>query len=431
MNTPSNTYKAGRHFLQIPGPTNVPDRILRAMDHPTMDHRGPAFARLGAECLEGMKAIFKMKSGHVFIYPASGTGAWEAAIVNTLSPGDKVLMFETGHFATLWRKIALSFGLEVDFVPGDWRHGVDPAQVESKLREDKDQSIKAVMCVHNETSTGVASRIGEVRKAMDAAGHPALLLVDTISSLASIDFRQDEWRVDVTVAGSQKGLMLPPGLSFNAVSEKALAASKNAKLPKAFWSWEEMLGPNKTGFFPYTPGTNLLYGLREAISMLVHEEGLDNVFRRHDRHAEATRRAVRTWGLEILCQNPAEYSSSLTAILMPEGYNEAEFRKVVLDNFDMSLGAGLTKLAGKVFRIGHLGDFNDLTLCGTLAGVEMGLEKFGVPFKKGGILAAMEYLNHGGGKSEAASSAGSLAGGVQAAAPDTKKTAAPELAGAR
>lgn len=432
MTTPSNSYKAGRHFLQIPGPTNVPDRILRAMDYPTIDHRGPNFAHLGAECLEGMKAIFKMKSGHVFIYPASGTGAWEAAIVNTLSPGDKVLMFETGHFATLWRKIALSFCLEVDFVPGDWRHGVDPAQVEAKLREDKAHAIKAVMCVHNETSTGVASRIGEVRKAMDAAGHPALLLVDTISSLASIDFRQDEWRVDVTVAGSQKGLMLPPGLSFNAVSEKALAASKNAKLPKAFWSWEEMLGPNKTGYFPYTPGTNLLYGLREAIQMLVHEEGLDNVFKRHDRHAEATRRAVRAWDLEILCLNPAEYSSSLTAILLPEGYNEAEFRKVVLDNFDMSLGAGLTKLAGKVFRIGHLGDFNDLTLCGTLCGVEMGLEKFRVPFKKGGILAAMEYLN-GGGKSEAApaGSAGSRSGETQSAALDTKKTAAPELAATR
>ena len=429
MTTPSKTYHAGRHFLQIPGPTNVPDRILRAMDHPTMDHRGPEFAKLGAECLEGMKAIFKMKTGHVFIYPASGTGAWEAAIVNTLSPGDRVLMFETGHFATLWRKIAQSFGLQVDFVPGDWRHGVDPAQVEAKLREDKEHAIKAVMCVHNETSTGVASRIGEVRKAMDAAGHPALLLVDTISSLASIDFRHEEWGVDVTVAGSQKGLMLPPGLSFNAVSEKALAASKDAKLPRAFWSWEEMLGPNKTGFFPYTPGTNLLYGLREAISMLVREEGLDNVFRRHDRHAEATRRAVRAWGLEILCQNPAEYSSSLTAILLPDGFNEAEFRKVVLDNFNMSLGAGLTKLAGKVFRIGHLGDFNDLTLCGTLCGVEMGLEKFGVPFKKGGVLAAMEYLN-GGGKS-AAASAGTSRSADAPSAPDTKKAGKPELAGAR
>lgn len=397
MQSPTPNYKvgAGRHFLQIPGPTNVPDRILRAMDYPTIDHRGPEFARLGQECLEGMKAIFQMKKGQVFIYPATGTGAWEAAIVNTLSPGDRVLMFETGHFATLWRKLSQAFGLVVDFVPGDWRHGVDPATVESKLREDKDHSYKAVMCVHNETSTGVTSRIGEVRKAMDAAGHPALLLVDTISSLASIDFRQDEWGVDVTVAGSQKGLMLPPGLSFNAVSEKALVASKTSKMPKAFWSWEEMSGPNKTGFFPFTPGTNIMYGLREAIQMLVHEEGLENVFARHNRHAEATRRAVRAWGLEILCLNPEEYSSSLTAILLPDGYNEAEFRKVVLDNFNMSLGAGLTKLAGKVFRIGHLGDFNDLTLCGTLAGVEMGLEKFGVPFKKGGINAAMDYLNNG------------------------------------
>jgi alanine-glyoxylate transaminase / serine-glyoxylate transaminase / serine-pyruvate transaminase len=395
MQTPSSTHRAGRHFLQIPGPTNVPDRILRAVDFPTIDHRGPEFAKLGRECLEGIKAIFKMTKGHVFIYPASGTGAWEAAIVNTLSPGDRVLMFETGHFATLWRKMATAFGLVVDFVPGDWRHGVDPAAVESKLKEDRAHEIKAVMCVHNETSTGVASRIGEVRRAMDAAEHPALLMVDTISSLASIDFRHDEWRVDLTVAGSQKGLMLPPGLSFNAASEKALAASKNARLPKTFWSWEEMLEPNKSGFFPYTPATNLLYGLREAIQMLLHDEGLDNVFRRHYRHAEATRRAVRAWGLEILCLNPAEYSNSLTAILMPEGYHEAEFRKVVLDNFNLSLGAGLTKLTGKVFRIGHLGDLNDLMLCGTLCGVEMGLELFGVPFQKGGVAAAMDFLAGG------------------------------------
>ncbi len=428
MTTPSKTYHAGRHFLQIPGPTNVPDRILRAMDHPTMDHRGPEFGKLGAECLEGMKAVFQMKTGHVFIYPASGTGAWEAAIVNTLSPGDKVLMFETGHFATLWRKIAQSFGLQVDFVPGDWRHGVDPAVVEAKLREDKDKTIRAVMCVHNETSTGVASRIGEVRKAMDAAGHPALLLVDTISSLASIDYRHEEWGVDVTVAGSQKGLMLPPGLSFNAVSEKALAASKNAKLPRAFWSWEEMLGPNKTGFFPYTPATNILYGLREAIQMLVHEEGLENVFRRHDRHAEATRCAVRAWGLEILCQNPAEYSSSLTAILLPEGFNEAEFRRVVLENFDMSLGAGLSKLAGRVFRIGHLGDFNDLTLCGTLCGVEMGLEKFGVPFKKGGVLAALASLN--GTVPGTGSAASGAAAPAAAASSAASRPASPAMAGA-
>ncbi len=376
----------------------MPDRILRAMDRPTIDHRGPDFARLGKECLEGMRAVFKMgptSGGHVFIYPASGTGAWEAAIVNTLSPGDRVLMFETGHFATLWQRIAEAFGLQVDFVPGDWRHGVDPAAVEAKLREDTGHAIKAVMCVHNETSTGVASRIGEVRKAMDAAGHPALLMVDTISSLASIDFRQDEWGVDVTVAGSQKGLMLPPGLSFNAVSDRALAASKTARLPRSFWSWEEMLGPNKTGFFPYTPATNLLYGLREAIQMLVHEEGLENVFARHDRHAEATRRAVRAWGLEILCQNPAEYSSSLTAILLPAGFNEAEFRRLTLERFDLSLGAGLSKLAGKVFRIGHLGDFNDLMLCGTLCGVEMALGLFGVPHQPGGVAAATAFLAHG------------------------------------
>jgi alanine-glyoxylate transaminase / serine-glyoxylate transaminase / serine-pyruvate transaminase len=395
MQTPSSTHRASRHFLQIPGPTNVPDRILRAVDFPTIDHRGPEFAKLGKECLEGMMAIFKMTKGHVFIYPASGTGAWEAAIVNTLSPGDCVLMFETGHFATLWRKMATAFGLVVDFVRGDWRHGVDPAAVESKLKKDRAHEIKAVMCMHNETSTGVTSRIGEVRKAMDAAEHPALLMVDTISSLASIDFRHDEWRVDVAVAGSQKGLMLPPGLSFNAASEKALAASKNARLPKTFWSWEEMLGPNKFGFFPYTPATNLLYGLREAIQMLLHDEGLDNVFDRHYRHAEATRCAVHAWGLEILCLNPAEYSSSLTAILMPEGYDEAEFRKVVLDNFNLSLGAGLAKLAGKVFRIGHLGDLNDLMLCGTLCGVEMGLELFGVPFQKGGVAAAMDFLAGG------------------------------------
>ncbi len=395
MTTSTPAHRPGRHFLQIPGPTNVPDRILRAMDRPTIDHRGPEFARLGRECLEGMRAVFKMgpdSGGHVFIYPASGTGAWEAAIVNTLSAGDRVLMFETGHFATLWRRIAESFGLQVDFVPGDWRHGVDPGVVEAKLREDAAHAVKAVLCVHNETSTGVASRIGEVRRAMDAAGHPALLMVDTISSLASIDFRQDEWGVDVTVAGSQKGLMLPPGLSFNAVSDKALAASKTARLPRAFWSWEEMLGPNKTGFFPYTPATNLLYGLREAIQMLVHEEGLDAVFARHDRHAEATRRCVRAWGLEILCQNPAEYSSSLTAILLPDGCNEAEFRRVALERFDLSLGAGLSKLTGKVFRIGHLGDFNDLMLCGTLCGVEMALGIFGVPHQKGGVAAAMEFL---------------------------------------
>ena len=388
-------YQPGRHFLQIPGPTNVPDRVLRALDRPTIDHRGPEFSRLGRQCLEGMKTIFKMSRGHVFIYPSSGTGAWEAAIVNTLSPGDHVLMFDTGQFAVLWRKMAERFGLVVDFLHGDWRHGVDSVTVATKLAQDAARQIKAVMCVHNETSTGVTSRIGEVRRAIDEAEHPALLMVDTISSLASIDYRHDEWGVDVTVAGSQKGLMLPPGLSFNAVSEKALAASKTAGLPRSFWSWEEMLEPNKSGYFPYTPATNLLYGLREAISMLVDDEGLDNVFCRHARHAEATRRAVRAWGLELLCLDPREYSNSLTAVLMPEGFDEAEFRQVVLENFDLSLGAGLGKLKGKVFRIGHLGDFNDLMLCATLCGVEMGLEKFNVPIQKGGVMAAMGYLSRG------------------------------------
>jgi alanine-glyoxylate transaminase/serine-glyoxylate transaminase/serine-pyruvate transaminase len=362
------------------------------MDRPTIDHRGPEFARLGTECMEGVKAIFKMGDGQVFIYPGSGTGAWEAAIVNTLSPGDRVLMFETGHFATLWKRMAENFGLAVDFVPGDWRHGADPAVLRQKLEQDSGRQIKAVMCVHNETSTGVTSRIAELRQAMDAADHPALLMVDVVSSLGSIDFRQREWRVDVAVAGSQKGLMLPPGLGFNAVSPKALAASKSARLPRAYWSWEEMIPANGAGFFPYTPGTNLLYGLREAIRILVHVEGLENVFKRHARHAEATRRAVRAWGLELLCLEPAEYSNSLTAIVMPEGRNEAEFRKVVLENFDLSLGAGLGRLAGRVFRIGHLGDLNDLMLCGTLCGVEMGLEKASVPFTKGGVAAALAFL---------------------------------------
>jgi alanine-glyoxylate transaminase/serine-glyoxylate transaminase/serine-pyruvate transaminase len=384
-------FHSGRHFLQIPGPTNVPDRVLRAIDHPTIDHRSQEFAALGREVLEGMKEIFKTRLP-VVIFPASGTGAWEAAIVNTLSPGDKVLMFETGHFATLWRTMAGRFGLEVDFVPGDWRHGVDPAQVEAKLREDKSHSIKAVMVVHNETSTGVTSRIPLVRKAMDAAGHPALLMVDTISSLASIDYRHDEWGVDVTVSGSQKGLMLPPGLSFNAISEKAWAASKTATLPRSFWDWADMAKHNPAGFFPYTPGTNLLYGLREALKMLIDEEGLDNVFARHARHAEATRRAVRGWGLEVLCLNPEEYSGSLTAVLMPEGHDADALRRVILDRFNMSLGAGLTKLTGKVFRIGHLGDFNDLTLAGTLCGVEMGLGVAGVPHQRGGAQAALDYL---------------------------------------
>ncbi|HSF20878.1 MAG TPA: aminotransferase class V-fold PLP-dependent enzyme [Burkholderiales bacterium] len=384
-------YQSGRHFLQIPGPTNVPERVLRAIDSATVDHRGPEFQAMSKEVLAGLKQVFKTRSP-VVIFPASGTGAWEAALVNTLSPGDHVLMFETGHFATLWLSMAKRLGLDPVFVPGDWRHGVDPAQVEAKLAEDKGQHIKAVMAVHNETSTGVTSRIGEVRKAIDRAKHPALFMVDTISSLASMDYRHDEWGVDVTVAGSQKGLMLPPGLSFNAVSDKALAASKTAKLPRSYWNWEEMIASNKDGWFPYTPATNLLYGLRVALKMLLEEEGLDNVFKRHDRHAEATRRAVRAWGLEILCANSAEYSSSLTAVLMPEGHSEIAFRQVVLDHFNLSLGSGLTKLRDKVFRIGHLGDFNDLMLCGTLSGIEMGLEIARVPHRKGGIGAALDYL---------------------------------------
>jgi alanine-glyoxylate transaminase/serine-glyoxylate transaminase/serine-pyruvate transaminase len=382
---------AGRHFLQIPGPTNVPDRVLRAIDFPTMDHRGPEFAEVGKAVLAGMKRVFKT-SGDVVIYPASGTGAWEAALVNTLTPGDPVLMYETGHFATLWQKMALKLGLQPEFIAGDWRTGADPAAIEKRLRADTAQRIKAVCVVHNETSTGVTSRVGEVRKAIDAAKHPALFMVDTISSLASIDYRHDEWGVDVTVAGSQKGLMLPPGLSFNAISAKALAASRSAKLPRAYWGWEEMIANGRSGYFPYTPATNLLYGLREALKMLLDEEGLENVFARHQRHAEATRRAVRAWGLEILATNSAEYSASLTAVLLPAGDDADRVRKMILEHFDMSLGTGLGKLAGKVFRIGHLGDFNDLTLMGTLAGVEMGLQLAGVPAKASGVQAAMQYL---------------------------------------
>jgi alanine-glyoxylate transaminase/serine-glyoxylate transaminase/serine-pyruvate transaminase len=383
---------AGRHFLQIPGPTNVPDRVLRAIDLPTMDHRGPDFAALGKGCLAGMKRVFKSTRGEVVIYPASGTGAWEAALVNTLSAGDRVLMAETGHFATLWQKLAGKLGLEVEFLPGDWRHGADPEAIEKRLRADSDKRIKAVCVVHNETSTGVVSRIGDVRRAIDAAGHPALYMVDTISSLASIDYRHDEWGVDVTVAGSQKGLMLPPGLSFNCISAKALAASKAAKLPRSYWAWDEMIANGKNGYFPYTPATNLLYGLREALAMLLDEEGLDAVFARHQRHGEATRRAVRAWGLEILAADPREYSGSLTAVVVPAGHDADRVRKTILEAFDMSLGTGLGKLAGKIFRIGHLGDFNDLTLMGTLAGVEMGLALAGVPVKKEGVQAAMAYL---------------------------------------
>ncbi len=382
--------KSGRHFLQIPGPTNVPDRILRALAQPTIDHRGPEFARLGKEVLEGLRAVFKT-SAPVVIYPGSGTGAWEAALVNTLSPGDKVLMFETGHFATLWKEIALRFGLAVEFVPGDWRTGVDPKVVEAKLAEDTGHAIKAVAVVHNETSTGVASRIPEIRKAIDAARHPALFMVDTVSSLACIDYRHDEWGVDVSLSGSQKGLMLPPGLSFTALSEKAMAAMKAARLPRSYWDWQQMLRDNAGGFFPYTPATNLLYGLREAIAML-DEQGLDAVFARHARLAEATRAAAKAWGFELVATDPREYSASLTALLMPAGHDADALRKLILERFDMSLGTGLGKLKGKIFRIGHLGDFNDLMLAGTLAGIEMGLALARVPFRKGGVAAALERL---------------------------------------
>ena len=383
-------YASGRHFLQIPGPTNVPDRVLRALSRPTVDHRGPEFAKLSLEVLEGLKRIFQT-TGPVVIYPSSGTGAWEAALVNTLSPGDRVLMFETGHFATLWHNIAVAFGLKVDFVPTNWRHGADPEIVEKKLTEDSDHRIKAVMVVHNETSTGVTSRIPLIREAMDRANHPALLMVDTISSLASIDYQHEAWGVDVTVGCSQKGLMLPPGLGLNAISQKALEAAKTAELPKSFWDWQAMFAANQVGFFPYTPATNLLYCLREAIQML-EEEGLPNVFARHDRHAEATRRAVRSWGLEILCENPEEYSSSLTAVMMPRGFDSDALLDLILEKFDMSLGIGLGKVKGKIFRIGHLGDFNDLMLAGTLSGLEMGLSLAGIPFSKGGVSTALDYL---------------------------------------
>ena len=381
----------GRHFLQIPGPTNVPERVLLAIAAATIDHRGPEFAELGREVVAGMKRVFRTEAT-VVVYPSSGTGAWEAALSNTLSPGDRVLMFETGHFATLWRQMAGRLGLEVQFVPGDWRHGVDPALVEETLGRDPEHRIKAVCVVHNETSTGVASRIPEIRAAIDRARHPALFMVDTISSLASIDYRHDEWGVDVTVAGSQKGLMLPPGLGFNAVSQKALAANESARLPRSYWDWQGMLETARTGFFPYTPATNLLYGLREALTMLLEEEGLEAVFARHARHAEATRRAVAGWGLEVLCLDPREYSGSLTAVLVPDGHDADRLRQVILEQCDMSLGTGLGKMKGRIFRIGHLGHFNDLMLCGTLCGVEMGLARAGVPHRAGGVAAALEYL---------------------------------------
>ena len=382
-------YKSGRHFLQIPGPTNVPERVLRAISQPTIDHRGPEFSEMTLEVMQGLQHIFKTKQS-VIIYPSSGTGAWEASLVNCLSSGDRVLMFETGHFATQWSKVAGRLGLDVDFVPGDWRHGVDPETVEAKLTEDK-QQIKAVAIVHNETATGVACRIAEIRKAMDRTGHSALLLVDVIASLGSIDYRHDEWGVDVTVGGSQKGLMLPPGLSFNVVSEKALEANKQAGLTRSYWDWESQIRMNQQGFFPYTPATNLLYGLRESIRML-REEGLDAVFRRHGHLAEATRRAVQAWGLELQCADPREYSSSVTAVRVPEGHDANALRKLILDRFNMSLGTGLGKVRGRLFRIGHLGDFNELMLMGTLCGVEMGLALANIPFSKGGAAAAMDYL---------------------------------------
>jgi alanine-glyoxylate transaminase/serine-glyoxylate transaminase/serine-pyruvate transaminase len=384
------SYPSGRHFLQIPGPTNVPEQVLRALAKPTIDHRGPEFKALALEVLEGLKGVFNT-AAPVMIFASSGTGAWEAGLVNTLSQGDKVLMFETGHFATLWKNMAVRLGLEVDFVPGDWRHGVDPAVVEAKLAEDRDHRIKSVMVVHNETSTGVTSQVAEIRKAMDRAIHPALFMVDTISSLGSIDYRHDEWGADVTVGCSQKGLMLPPGLGFNAISAKALAAAKTARLPKSYWGWDEMLNANKGGFFPSSPATNLLYGLREALRLL-REEGLDNVFARHIRHGEATRRAVRAWGLEILCLNPEEYSPVLTTVVMPGDKGADAYREALLDKFNMSLGNGLGILKDRVFRIGHLGDFNDLMLIGTLGGVEMGFALNGVPYKWGGVMAAVDYL---------------------------------------
>ena len=384
------SYQSGRHFLQIPGPTNVPDRVLRAIAAPTIDHRGPTFQALALEVLELLGPVFGTP-GPVVIYPASGTGAWEAALVNTLSPGDTVLAFETGHFATLWREMAGKLGLVVDFVPGVWRHGVNPDVVAEKLAADTARAVKAVCVVHNETSTGVTSRVAEVRKAIDIVGHPALLLVDTISSLGCMDYRHDEWGVDVTVAGSQKGLMLPPGMSFNAISEKALEASTSAGLHKSYWDWQPILAANRNGFFPYTPPTNLLYGLRESLKML-YDEGLPHVFARHARHAAATRAAVRAWGLEAVCLDEREHSASLTAVLLSEEHNADKVRDIILDRFDMSLGAGLSKLAGRVFRIGHLGHFNDLTLAGTLAGVQMGLQLAEVAIHPSGVDAALELL---------------------------------------
>lgn len=390
MSTNATPRRSGRHFLMIPGPSPVPDRILKAMAMPVLDHRGPEFQKLGHRVLDGIRTIFKTK-GHVFIYPASGTGAWEAALVNTMSPGDHVLMYETGHFATLWKSMAIKLGVVPEFIASDWCGGADAGAIEARLRADAGHAIKAVCVVHNETSTGATSDIAAIRRAIDAAKHPALLMVDSISGLASAPYEHDAWGVDVTVSGSQKGLMLPPGVSFNAVSEKALAVSKSASLPKSFWSWDEMIAPNKNGFFPYTPATNLLYALAEAIDML-HEEGLERVFARHARHGEAVRRAVRAWGLATQCTDARCHSPVLTGVVLPDGHNADTYRRIVLDRFDMSLGAGLGRIAGKMFRIGHLGDTNDLTVLGTLAGCEMGLGLAGVPHKSGGVTAAMAYL---------------------------------------
>ncbi len=384
------TVHTGRHFLQIPGPSNVPDRVLRAIDRPVMDHRGAEFAAIVKASLENLAKVIQT-SGAVALYPASGSGGWEAAIVNTLSSGDRVLMFETGHFSNLWKQVAERFGIHVDYLPGSWRRGVVVKEVEAKLSEDQDHHYQAVMLVHNETATGTTSKISEVRKAMNQIGHPALLMVDAVSSLGSIDYRHDEWEVDVMVASSQKGLMLPPGLAFNAISEKALAAGKTAKLPRSYWDWKEILPLSRNGLFPYTPSINLIYGLHEALNMLL-EEGLQNVFCRHQRHGQATRAAVRAWGLDLVCEEPTEYSNTVTAVFMPQGYSADALRADILSKFDMSLGAGLSKLADKVFRIGHLGHFNDLMLAGTLAGVEMGLALSDVPHRRGGLMAALDSL---------------------------------------
>src|ERR1700720_3693281 len=384
------TIHTGRHFLQIPGPSNIPDRVLRAIDRPVMDHRGTEFASIVKESLEGMRKIAQTR-GPIAMYPASGSGAWEAAIVNTLSPGDRVLMFETGHFSRLWRQVAERFAILVDYLPGTWRTGAVIADIEAKLSDDKDHQYKAVMVVHNETSTGTTSKISEIRRMMNRLRHPALLMVDAISSLGSIEYCHDEWEVDVMISSSQKGLMLPPGLAFNAISEKAMAASKTAKLPRSYWDWQEVLELSRNGFFPYTPSINLIFGLREAVQMLL-EEGLPNVFARPERHGNAPRAAVRAWGLELVCEEPTEYSNTVTAVFAPEGHSADALRATILDNFDMSLGAGLSKLANKVFRIGHLGHFNDLMLAGTLAGVEMGLRLSGIPHTEGGVMAALNSL---------------------------------------